>query len=47
MSGKEALWLALFLTGMGLIAVERGWKAVCWNVGIGLVSWCIGRALRK
>jgi hypothetical protein len=46
MSRQEALWMALFLIGFGLLGVERGWKQVCWNVGLGLVSWCLGRSLR-
>lgn len=46
MSKNEAKWLGLFLFGFALTGIDRGWKQVCWNVGMGIVGWCIGRALR-
>ena len=46
MSRKELGWFLLFLTGLALVAVPRGWKSVLSNIGLGIMGWVIGRALR-
>jgi hypothetical protein len=46
MTRKELTWFTIFLAAMALIAVPRGWKEMCWNVGIGALLWMAGKALR-
>jgi hypothetical protein len=45
MTRKELTCFTIFLAAMALIAVPRGWKEVCWNVGIGALFWMLGRAV--
>ena len=41
------LWpLLLFLLGLALINVGRGWKAMAGSVGVGLLFYLLGRSLR-
>ncbi len=43
MTRKEATLLALFVVAMALLGVPGGIKQMCWNVGLGLVSYVIGK----
>jgi len=45
MTKRETQFFLMFIIGVGLLGISRGWGSVAWNLGAGTLLWMLGYAI--